>query len=141
MGYPEKYLRELSKRTPWIIMEPGLIFIMGRSIPEYPGDFYRSVYDWMTDYSEKYNGSTRIILGFEYINTASMKWIYTILKELSQENEIAGNSTITWYYEKGDEDIKELGYILKSLVLSPFSLVEVEEMDKGVYENILAGKV
>jgi len=121
-------------------MEPGRIFIMGRSIPENPGDFYRPVQVWITEYSKNYKGSTRIVLGFEYINTASMKWIYNILRELSQAKEMARNATITWYYEKGDEDMIELGHILKSLVVSPFSMVEVEEMDKGVYEMILSGK-
>ncbi len=140
MGYPEKYLSELSKRTPWIIMEPGRIFIMGRSIPENPGDFYRPLQAWIAEYSKKHKGSTRIVLGFEYINTASMKWIYTILRELSLVKDMAANATITWYYEKGDEDMIELGFILKSLVISSFSMHEVEEMDKGIYEMILAGK-
>ena len=140
MMYPEKYINELSKRTPWIILEPGRIFVMGRSIPENPGDFYRHVQAWITEYSKKYRGKTKISLGFEYINTASMKWIYTILRELSQVNEIAGNATITWYFEQGDEDMKELGFILKSLVASPFTMIEVEEMDKEIYDMILAGK-
>lgn len=140
MVYPEKYINELSKRTPWIILEPGRIFVMGRSIPENPGDFYRNVQAWITEYSRKFRGKTKISLGFEYINTASMKWIYTILRELSQVKEIAGNATITWYYEKGDEDMKELGFILKSLVVSPFTMIEVEEMDKEIYDMILAGK-
>ena len=140
MVYPEKYINELSKRTPWIILEPGRIFIMGRSIPENPGDFYRNVQAWITEYSRKFRGKTKISLGFEYINTASMKWIYTILRELSQVSEIANNATIAWYYEKGDEDMKELGFILKSLVVSPFTMIEVEEMDKEIYDMILAGK-
>jgi len=54
MVYPEKYINELSKRTPWIIMEPGRIFVMGRSIPENPGDFYRSVQIWLSEYSKRY---------------------------------------------------------------------------------------
>ncbi len=140
MMYPEKYISELSKRTPWIIMEPGRIFVMGRSIPENPGDFYRSVQLWLTEYSKKYRGKTKISLGFEYINTASMKWIYTLLRELSQVREISGNAAITWYYERGDEDMKELGFILKSLVVSPFTMTEVEDMDKETYDLILAGK-
>jgi hypothetical protein len=140
MVYPEKYINELSKRTPWIILEPGRIFVMGRSIPENPGDFYRPIQAWLTDYTVKYRGATKISLGFEYINTASMKWIYTILRELSQVKEIAKSAAITWYFEKGDEDMKELGYILRSLVVSPFSMIEVEEMDKSIYDLILAGK-
>lgn len=141
MAYPEKYNSELSKRTPWIIMEPGSIFIMGRSIPENPGDFYRPLHAWIVDYSAKYKGKTKITLGFEYINTSSMKWVYTILKELSQVSNIALNASISWYYERGDEDMKELGYILKSLVTSFFTMTEVEEMDNDIYKKILEGKM
>ena len=140
MVYPEKYIKEFSKRTPLIILEPGKLFIMGRSIPENPGDFYRPLQAWITDYIKNFRGSTKITLGFEYINTASMKWIYSILRELSQDKEIARDASITWYYEQGDEDMKDLGLILKSLVVSPFSMVEVEEMDKNRYDMILAGK-
>ncbi len=141
MVYPEKYISELSKRTPWIIMEPGRIFVMGRSIPENPGDFYRPLQAWITGYSKGYRGNTKISLGFEYINTSSMKWIYTILRELSQVRDIALNARLTWYYEQGDEDMKELGYILKSLVACSFTMTEVEEMDKDIYDRILAGKL
>ena len=122
-------------------MEPGKLFIMGRSIPENPGDFYRSLLVWITDYTKNYKGNTKISLGFEYINTSSMKWIYTILKELSQVSEIVLNATLTWYYEQGDEDMKELGHILKSLVTCPFNMTEVEEMDKETYEGILEDKL
>ena len=140
MAYPEKHINEITKRTPWIILENGRIFIMGRSIPENPGDFYRTVHTWISEYAKQYRGSTKIILGFEYINTASMKWIYTILKEVSQVKEISMNASIAWYYEEGDEDMKELGFILKSLVTCPFRMIEVEELDKGVYDLIQEGK-
>jgi hypothetical protein len=37
--------------------------------------------------------------------------------------------------------MKELGFILKSLVTSPFKMVEVEEMNREIYESVLAGKL
>jgi len=137
MMYPEKYKSELSKRTPWINMEPGRIFIMGRSIPENPGDFYRPVYTWISDYAVSHIEKSRIDLGFEYINTSSTKWIFNILKELSEMPDVAENVKVTWYYEQGDEDMCELGFILRSLIECPFILVEVEEMSNERYERIL----
>jgi hypothetical protein len=136
--YPEKYRNELSKKTPWIIMEPGKIFIMGRSIMENPGDFYRPVHEWGSKYAQNYIGKSEIELGFEYINTSSTKWIYKILKELSEMNEMVRNARVTWYYEQGDEDMCELGFILRSLVDCPFVLVEVDEMGSVFYEKILS---
>jgi hypothetical protein len=138
MLYPDKYKSDPSKRTPWISMEPGRIFIMGRSIPENPGEFYRPIHKWVSEYSGSHSDRSRIDLGFEYINTSSTKWIFNILKELSVMKEVEENIKIAWYYEQGDEDMCELGFILRSLIECPFILVEVEEMTKAMYEKILS---
>ena len=43
--------------------------------------------------------------------------------------DIVKNANVTWYYEQGDEDMGELGFILRSLVECPFVVVEVDEMN------------
>jgi hypothetical protein len=136
--YPDRFVNEPSKRTPWIILEPGKIFIMGRSIPENPGVFYRPVLDWVSMYTQDYLVKTKIEFGFEYINTSSTKWIYGLLKELAQMKDLTKNGSVTWYYEQGDEDMCELGYILRSLVECPFVFVEVNVMDRARFEKILS---
>ena len=138
MIYPESYKNEPSKRTPWIILEPGKIFIMGRSIPENPGDFYRPVHEWVSKYAQNYSKKTKIELGFEYINTSSTKWIYTLLKELAGMKKLVMNTNVTWYYEQGDMDMCELGFILRSLLECPFSIVEMDEMNNAQYEKIIS---
>jgi hypothetical protein len=134
--YPENYEIESSKRTPWIIMEPGKIFIMGRSIPDNPGNLYRPVYNWVLNYIENCNVKTQVDFGFEYINTTSIKWIFTILRELSEMRNLSENANVTWYYEQGDEDMCELGFMLRSLVDCPFIVVEVKEMNRDAYKKI-----
>jgi SiaC family regulatory phosphoprotein len=141
MMYPDKFKTEPSKKTPWIILEPGRIFIMGRSITENPGDFYRPVHKWISEYAEGHAERSRIDLGFEYINTSSTKWIFNILKELSELRELSENARVNWYYEQGDEDMCELGFILRSLIACPFFLVEVEEMNVAGYEKIISEPV
>jgi hypothetical protein len=128
---------EPTKKTPWIILEPGIIFIMGRSIPENPTDFYRPVHEWVTQYTRENNKMTNIKLGFEFINTTSIKWIYTLLKELSKIPNMSLRAKIAWYYEQGDEDMCDLGMILRSLVDCPFTIIEVDEMHKQKYEQLL----
>jgi hypothetical protein len=139
--YPESYKSMPTRRTPWIILEPGRIFIMGRSIPENPNDFYRPVQEWVSEYSRNHSERSKIELGFEYINTSSIKWIFTILKELAEMKELSDRAAVTWYYERGDEDMCELGFILRSLVECPFIVVEVDEMNKARYESILSAGV
>jgi hypothetical protein len=136
--YPDSFKNNPTKRTPWIILEPGKIFIMGRSIPENSNNFYRPVQEWISKYVHDYEEKSKIELGFEYINTSSIKWIFTILRELSEMRDIVNNASVTWYYEHGDEDMCELGFILRSLVDCPFVVVEVEEMNKARYEIILS---
>ena len=136
--YPDSFKNIPTKRTPWIILEPGRIFIMGRSIPENPNDFYRPVQEWISKYVQNNTEKSKIDLGFEYINTSSIKWIFTILRELSEMKDIVNNASVTWYYEHGDEDMCELGFILRSLVECPFVVVEVDEMNKSRYEKILS---
>jgi SiaC family regulatory phosphoprotein len=136
--YPDSFKNIPTKRTPWIILEPGRIFIMGRSIPENPNDFYRPIQEWISKYVQNNTEKSKIELGFEYINTSSIKWIFTILRELSEMKDIVNNASVTWYYEHGDEDMCELGFILRSLVECPFVVVEVDEMNRGRYENILS---
>ena len=128
--YPDSFKNEASKRTPWIILEPGRIFIMGRSITENPGDLYRPVLEWVSKYTQGYFEKTIIVLGFEYINTSSTKWIYGLLKELAKIPEMSIRAKISWYYEEGDEDMSDLGFILRSLVNCPFSIIEVEDLYK-----------
>jgi hypothetical protein len=137
MIYTERFVKEPSKRTPWIILEPGKIFIMGRSIPDNPGDFYRPVHDWIADYAQHYDGRSKIEFGFEYINTSSTKWIFSILKQISEIKDLEEKARVIWYYEHGDDDMGELGFILRSLVECSFVVVEVSEMNKARYESIL----
>jgi hypothetical protein len=63
--YPGGFKNIPTKRTPWIILEPGRIFIMGRSIPENPNIFYRPVQEWISQYTRDHSGKSRIELGFE----------------------------------------------------------------------------
>ena len=139
--YPDSFKNEASKRTPWIILEPGRIFIMGRSITENPGDLYKPVLEWVSKYSQDYFEKTIIILGFEYINTSSTKWIYALLKELTKLKELGKNVRITWYYEQGDDDLCELGFILRSLIECPFVIVELHEINRDMCMKIMTGSV
>jgi hypothetical protein len=44
---------------------------------------------------------------------------------------------IIWYYDQGDEDMCELGFILRSLVECPFFVIETEGMDRMPDETLI----
>lgn len=135
--YPDKLHIEITKRSPWVLLEDGRVFIMGRSIIENPGSFFDPVHTWIADYAKNWKGRTKIELGFEYINTGSIKWLYLIIRELAEMCNMSDNITITWYYEQGDEDMKELGFIIKSLLRCSFSIVRVKNMNEDLYRTLL----
>ncbi len=120
-----------TRRTPAIYLESGRIVVIGRSISENPSEIYRPAYEWIKEYFSKNHGETSVEFGFEYINTSSTKWIYNIIKEIADSANILKNTSIIWYYEKGDEDMCELGFILSSLVECPFTVAEVAELKKA----------
>lgn len=138
MTYPEKLSIEPTKRSPWIVLEPGRIFVMGRSIIENPSHFYKPGLEWISEFVKGWSGTTRVDLGFEYINTGSIKWLYIFLKRLSADHHMAENAEVTWYYEHGDDDMRELGSILRSLVECPFRFVEVDEMNDEFYVRFIS---
>jgi hypothetical protein len=126
----DSMILEPTKKTPWIILEPGKVLILGRSILENPEESYRPIYEWVSKYAGESSRMTTIQLGFEFINTASTKWVYAILKELAEIPDMYVRVKIVWYYEEGDEDMCDLGFILRSLVDCPFTVVEVEDLYK-----------
>ena len=136
--YPDELHIEPTKRTPWIVLEHGRIFIMGRSIIENPGVFYEPVHKWVTEHVRKSKGRTKVDLGFDFINSGSTKWLYILLRELSGMEDLSHKASVSWYYEEGDEDMKELGRIIKSLMECPFRLVQVSNMDDSLYRSLLS---
>ncbi len=114
-----------TRKTPAVQFVDGRFIIEGRSIPENPRSFYLPLQSWFIERFEAVEGRPVIEFGFEYINTGSAKWVFLILRELSS----AGKEfQLVWYYEKGDEDMLELGLMLRNLIGCHFSAIEVDEI-------------
>jgi len=139
--YPEKLNIEPTKRSPWVVLEKERIFIMGRSIIENPGLFYEPVHTWVSGRAKAEPGAIRIDLGFDYVNTGSVKYLYIFLRDLSEMTCRLDEAFINWYYERGDEDMRELGYILRSLVECPFTIIEVNNMNRNLYRQVYQKEV
>jgi hypothetical protein len=134
-----RIIKESSRRTPHVILEDYLIFIMGRSIPDDAAAFYVPLLERIEENAVNFSGNIRVELGFEYINTTSTKWIFILLRKLSELKERTAVQ-VNWYYETGDDDMNELGFMMKSLVDLTFNIVEVDLMDSVLYQNILNGQ-
>jgi len=113
--------------SPKVRLRKGRLKMEGRSVLNDPKPFFQPLFSWVDEYIARNPGSTRIDLRFEYINTSSTKWLYEILKTIKQKKAFQDDLQINWYYESGDEDMYELGEILKSLMTASFHLIETPE--------------
>lgn len=113
--------------TPEVSFSEGLLIVRGRSIPEAAADFYRPLEEWVSRYVTETYVDTRVVLAFDFINTASTKWIYAIIKKLSQYPDVHAKVKVEWFYENGDDELFELGHIIHSFIDCPFIYYETEQ--------------
>ncbi len=118
---------EKTRYTPHIHLREGDICFEGRSVLNDPYHLYQPVYKWIKEYVQQNPSDTRIDLKFEYINTSSMKWVFEILRVFLKDPGIKEKLNVNWYYEEGDDDMRELGEILKSFLNTSFQLIETPE--------------
>jgi hypothetical protein len=118
---------EPTKVTPQVLFLEGHMEIRGRSISENSTDFYKPLAAWVDSYVDNTEVRTRVIFSFDFINTASTKWIYSIVKRLALYPNVREMVSIEWYYEKGDDDQYELGQIIHSFIDCPFIFYETEQ--------------
>ncbi|HHJ10286.1 MAG TPA: DUF1987 domain-containing protein [Bacteroidetes bacterium] len=118
---------EQTKYSPKIYLREGNIHFEGRSVLNDPYHFYQPVFSWIERYIDSDPKDIRIDLKFEYINTSSVKWIFEMLKTFLRKPELKKQLNINWYYEDGDDDMQELGEILKSIMNSSFHIIKIRE--------------
>lgn len=93
--------------------------IKGMSRPENATKFYEPILEWMQEYINAGN-SVNLVFKMVYFNTASSKLLLHLAKVLESGS---GNS-VTWLYEKDDEDMMEAGQEFEEIISLPFSLLE-----------------
>jgi hypothetical protein len=105
----------------------------GVSRPENVAEFYTPIIDWVANYEsilyknhvlggKKYN--VKIIFKFSYFNSASSKMIYTLLECIRRVNMMGYPIEIDWYYDEGDDQMKEDGEELSEAIDIPFEFFE-----------------
>ena len=116
-----------SPKTPYILMDPdkGIIEIKGRSIPENSVEFYRSLNNWLNEYSQGEMKPTKVRFQLEYFNTSSSKCILDIFKKLEAMYRKGCDISISWCYDEDDEDMYESGEDYQSILSCPISLEKI----------------
>jgi hypothetical protein len=109
--FPEIKIRERLKK----------IEISGYSRMTNPAEFYEDLLKMLDAYFITFKKTLIIDFRFEYINTASSKWLFETLSAFQKIVLAQGLVEINWYYED-DETIQETGEIYMSLLKIPFRL-------------------
>jgi hypothetical protein len=118
----EELYREAKRKTPKVVFRGDRFIIEGRSIPENPRDFYLPLYDWILEKSESAGELMMLEFAFDYLNSASAKWIFLILRDLTVKGK---KFRVIWSYEKGDDDMRGLAVMYQSLLSFPLTTIEV----------------
>ncbi|MFZ4399001.1 MAG: DUF1987 domain-containing protein [Bacteroidales bacterium] len=104
--------------------------ITGESRPENVRDFFDPVLSWINQYFTNLKSADLHTFNFklEYFNSSSAKYLLTLLKNIGLHYKNGAKIEIDWYYEEGDDDMKEVGEQMSEMAKIPFRVIETKEM-------------
>ncbi len=112
-------------QTPLVILdkESSIMEIKGYSYPDEAHNFYDDIINWFKEYSTDPNSNTKLTFDFAYVNSTSIKFFNDILKKLDSIAAAGKQVQVEWYYSADDEDMQQLGAVLKDFHKVPFSIL------------------
>ncbi|MDR2848341.1 MAG: DUF1987 domain-containing protein [Bacteroidales bacterium] len=120
---------EKTAKSPLMVMKDGYIGMMGRSIPQNAKMLFKPCLDWIAEYVKHPEPVTKVEIFFEYVDTSSIRCVVDILTTL-EANQHDSKIEVTWFYERFDDDLRELGTYIQTFLKIPFNYVLVEEDQK-----------
>lgn len=120
--------------TPNIFLNKSENFflISGKSVTENAEEFYEPVFNWFNEYFKNPNISTEIIFFIEYLNSASLLQIGSLI-DILIKNKNNTNLIVDWLYEKDDELSIEVGKEFQYIYKYKFNFIEVEEKNTEIF--------
>ena len=115
-----------NSKTPEIDFNKGVLKISGRSIPEDGLSFYEPILKWLEKYITQPEKTTEVSISIEYINSASNRFLYSIVQLLEKCHNDGNKVNISWYFEDDDDTIQNLGLDFKGLFEIPISLIAIK---------------
>ena len=127
----EKLKLEGSFQSPAILLDAnkGIFDFRGICFLTNAYEFFMPVLDWLNEYEKNLNSSSKFTFDFSYINTASQKMLFEVLKKLGKFAEKGHPVTIEWFYEDNDDDLKSLGDDLLCLINVPYKIIPKDADD------------
>jgi SiaC family regulatory phosphoprotein len=122
----EKLIILGTSKTPFVNFDAtGQLEIGGTCIPEKPNEFFRPLFDWLSNLLSERPENINLIVKFDHFNTASSKSILKLFAQL-EDRKYASNVVVNWYYEYEDEDMREAGEEYSDLFEVKFNIIGYE---------------
>jgi len=130
---------EAGEFTPEISFDSNsnIFEISGVSRPENVMGFYQPAFSWLQEYENEVLGegldykyrvnSLKLIIKLSYFNSASSKAILQILDLIRKFHLKGVNVEIDFYYDEGDEQMREDGEDLSEAIEIPFNYIMIVE--------------
>ena len=112
-----------TEKSPLIELKEGELNFRGCSIINDPRVFFDPVLDWLEEYVVDPPDMTVVNIDYEYIDSASVKTFYEVLKILEPLSK-SKKLQLNWYYEVDDPEILELGEIIQAKMRMDFVFVK-----------------
>lgn len=122
---------ERTRYTPEIRFQTnGKLQIVGFSIPENTLEVYSAPLTWLRDLKESGPVPVELDLKFDFLDSSSVKSVADMMKILNSLSEKQFSSVkVNWFYEKEDDDMKEMGTDLSTLSKVEFNVIEMDVDD------------
>lgn len=113
---------DATDETPAVVLDAGanIFEFSGKSLPEDVSTFYNPILEWLEEYTQSPNDSTKVVFKLDYFNTASSKMILDILLKLEDLHGEGKDVLVSWHYADDDEDMEEAGEEYSEIVDVPF---------------------
>lgn len=131
----EKLMQDGSSDRPIVILDPqnGSVFLGGSSLPENVLEIYNPIFEWFDSYTKQPQAHTKIDFFFEYLNTASSHMIMRVFDKIRSLNVACHDISVSWYYLKGDHDMRDFGQEIAEEVDFPIKIIDSEYFNLGQY--------
>jgi len=133
----EKLVILARRDSPDVIFDPenGLFRIIGVSHPENVTKFFEPVMIWLDAFeaeikADPFKKSIKIVFFFKYFNSATYKYLLTLLQRFQTLAELGLKFHVEWKYERDDEEMRESGVELFEFsgINIPYECIESDEL-------------
>jgi hypothetical protein len=116
-------------KTPDILLNPeGIIKIKGRAIDENLKKAPNEIMNWIDAYLLNPADQTDVIIALEYLNSFNTIIIVSVLRKLSQVNQLSKKLVIKWYIENDDDDLRDRSESISSALNIPIEFIMTSDI-------------